>query len=288
MWSANEPMAVYPGRPAYKLRRKALPQMEHSQYFGLYGSDLEKFENYVRNLLAVRYKSLGGCRNCGFPVIARRVCLKVLNSPWMLDWYLDYTDAHVVFLMRHPASQALSVIRQKWDYAVKAYFNRPEELEKTFTDRQIRCGRDILRRGDIWEMAILDWTVGTHHGRMSARSDLIKVFWEDLVANPADFVETVLAGKLGLRDIERHLETIRKPSNSSYMSTQENLDYICKGDIDRLLTSWTAKINDGDKKRAQEILDIFGVTAYSMDNVLPRASWTADSNNPAGKSLADN
>lgn len=270
MWIANEPDAVLPEHPNYEFKKGNLPLMEHSQFFSLQGTDLRKFEIYIKNLLSLRYKTLGSIWSHKTIFTAKRVCVKIVNAPWMLDWFLDETDAHVVFMMRHPAAQALSVIRQNWDFGVKAYFNRPEELEKICTHQQIGYGQDILRRGNIWETAILDWVVGTHHGRISTRSNLTKIMFENLVTNPADFVENELIGKMGLTDADRMLRLLKRPSSSSNMSNTENINSIRNGDSNRLLSSWMAKLDDSDKKCAQAILDAFEVTAYTMDDPMPK------------------
>jgi len=160
------------------------------------------------------------------------------------SWTVPFINGTEVRSVQYPAAQALSVTRQNWDFGVKAYFNRPEEMEKIFTQQQIRYGQDILRRGNIWETAILDWVVSTHHGRISTRSNLTKIMLENLVTNPADFVESELIGKMGLTDADRMLRLLKRPSSSSNMSSTENINSILNGDSDFLLSSWVAKLDD--------------------------------------------
>lgn len=269
VWFANEPFAVFPSHPDLALKQRLLPYREHSQYFDLEGHELEQFRNYVSGLLRAEYSSLGRCRRVKFPFHTNRVCLKILNAPWMLNWFLDNAKGDVIFLTRHPAAQALSVNRQEWDYGVRAYFSRPHALAKVFSSDQIAFGLDILNRNNKWEVAILDWIMTTHHGRASKDPRLIKVAYEHMVVNPTSFCEDILCRRLKLSELERMKARFGVPSNSSSLTTQSTLDAIAAGDKEKLLSDWTRQIGDEEKRTAQAILDRFNVVEYDMSHHMP-------------------
>lgn len=271
IWLADEPFAVLPNHPGYELKQRMLPYREHSQYFDLHGADLDRFEDYVDGLMRARLSELGTSRRTRLPFNADRVCLKVLNAPWMLEWFLAQLGGDVIFMTRHPAAQALSVLRQNWDFGVKAYFNRPRALLEYFSEAQIRVGRKILDHGSDWEVAILDWIVNTRPGFASASPDLISVRYENLVADPRSFIADVLVGRLRLPELERMAETFGIPSNSSYMSDGDTRNAIAAGNKDKLLCAWMKQIDGSDRNKAQYLLDHFDVSAYSMSSPEPLA-----------------
>jgi len=269
VWLANEPFAVFPSHPAYELKKQILPHKEHSQFFDLSDSELQKFQSYVSGLLNIKYRSLGTCAKTKFPLISDRVCLKILNTPWMLEWFIENIDAHLVFFTRHPGGQAVSVIRQGWDFPVKAYFNTPSTLTKIFSDKQISLGFDVLKRNNIWEVAILDWIVCTYHGRTSQNSKLIKTTYEDIIVKPESFINEIMVSKFGFLEIQEMYEVLKVPSMSSKMCTKSTIDAIQNNNKYSLLTLWRKNIDDEKLRIAQNLLEAFNVYTYSMYEDMP-------------------
>jgi len=272
IWIADEPFAVFSQHQAFELKRQLLPPREHSQYFQLSNDELVRFEEYANGLLDARYPALGTSRRVKFPLIADRVCLKILNAPWMLDWFLAKPRCSTIFLIRHPGAQASSVLRQGWAFAVEAYFRNEEALRLYFNDEQIEFGRDVLRRGNPWEVAILDWIVINTPGIRCKNPLLRFVCYEELATNPADFAENVLYKDLGLCELERMKSMFDLPSNSSMMSTQHTRRAIEEGDKATLVSSWMNKVDGKDLDKAQAILDRFEISLYKMHDALPSLS----------------
>lgn len=269
VWLAPEPFAVFPAHPAYDLKRKLLPQREHSQYFALSPKEEAQFKHFVALLFSAAIPQLGTCRRTRFPLLTDRVCLKVLNALWMLDWFLDEPDCEVLSLSRHPGSQATSVLRQGWDFSAEAYFRAPENLSGLMTSTEIALGQEILQEGSPWEIAILDWIVGNLPAIRSEDPTLIRVRYEHIVENPEPFTTEILQKRLGLQERERMLQTFGVPSNSSSMSEGSTLNAIAIGDKERLLQGWIDHVSGTDRDRAQRILDAYGITDYSMSNAYP-------------------
>lgn len=272
VWISNEPFAVLPYHPGYDLKRRLLPKREHTQFFALVNSELEQFQSYVFGLLNAQHRSLGTCINTKFPLITDRVCLKILNTPWMLEWFTKNTNADIIFLTRHPGSQAVSVLRQGWEFAVKVYFSRPDLLENIFSEKQINLGFDILKRGNVWEIAILDWIVCTHHGRTSNNPDLIKTTYENIVMEPEWFINNIMVNKFGFTETEKMRRIFNMPSGSSRMSTNNSIKAIQADNKSELLSLWRKKVDDKKIQEAQNILDQFDINSYSMYDNMPLIS----------------
>ena len=187
----------------------------------------------------------------------------------MLDWFLTQTSAQVIFLTRHPGSQALSVLRQGWGFGVEAYFHKLNSVHSVFTDKQVNKGLDILNRGDQWDIAILDWVVSTHFGRNCNSDKLIKLAYEEVMVDRLSFLEKVMVGTLNCTDMEVVKKSLAAPSGSSSMSTNNTVELIKGGDKATLLSKWRSRVSQEQLKSASATLDIFEVDTYSMYEDMP-------------------
>lgn len=266
VWFANEPFAVLPAHPAYDLKRERLPEAPHSAFFGLEGADLARFEAYSSALLGAELRQIGTTWRPLMPLSADRVCLKILNATWMIGWFRDETEAALLTLLRHPGAQALSVMRQGWDYAVRAYVARPEALGEWLTPAQIDLATRIVGEGrSDWELAVLDWCVASAPLRAAHGDRHVALLYEDIVRAPEAFVDEVLVGRLGLADRDRMLARLSRPSGSSRMSDAETRAQIEAGEIDVLLSKWRGRVTDDMAQAGQAILDVFEVAEYRFD-----------------------
>jgi hypothetical protein len=262
VWFSDEPFAVFPRRAGYDLKRRLLPEAEHSHFFALSGDDLDRFASFSQRLLNADLPEMGGCWNPKFPLKADRVCLKILNAPWMIEWFETRTDAHVLTIIRHPAAQALSVLRQGWAFPAEAYARRTGDLEDQFTPAQLDLLRTVVRTENPWQMAVIDWVVTSHPLRRMGGPGVLRVTYEDVVSNPEAFIDEILIGKFGLKDRAAMSQSFVAPSNSSRMSEAGTNAAIAAGNRDQLVNGWQRKVDDQMREEGQRILDAFEVDDY--------------------------
>ncbi len=262
VWYTNEPFAVLPAHPGYALKQDLLPPREHSQFFALTPSEEAQVTHYMEGLLAAEFRVLGGCANPKPLLRADRVCLKVLNAPWMVSHFAETTDAHILPMLRHPAAQALSVIRQGWGFAVEAYYHARPQIEGMFSSAQWDCMDEVLSGSDKWSIAVLDYAVTSKHIREAHKDSL--AYYEDIVRAPEEFVDRVLVDRFGLEDRAQMIASFHSPSRSSSMSQSTTRDAIRAGDKEILLRRWMDKIDSDMAAAGQKILDTFEIDRYSM------------------------
>lgn len=262
VWFANEPFAVLPPHPGYALKQRILPPREHSQFFALTPPEQDMVTRYMTGLLAAEFRELGTCRNTKPLLRADRVCLKILNTPWMVSHFAETTDARILPVLRHPAAQALSVIRQKWGFAVEAYHHARTRIEGSFSAAQWDCMDAVLAGGDPWKIAVLDYAVTSKHMREDHKDTLMR--YEDIVRAPEEFVDRVLVDSFGLEDRKGMIDSFLSPSGSSRMSQSNTKAAIRAGDKDVLLRRWMDKVDPDMAAAGQQILDIFEVDIYTM------------------------
>ncbi len=192
--------------------------------------------------------------------------MKILNAPWMLEWFLDNTDVHCLSITRHPAAQALSVMRRGWRFPVKAYADRASSFEPYFTPSQLDLLRSAVNEEDAWKVAILEWAITSYPLRHMGEERVLRLKYEDIVSDPENFTDRVLVDALGLRDREVMLKTFYRPSNSSMMSSPDTNAAIRERDLDKVLFGWRDKVDERMRADGQKILDAFEVSEYHFTN----------------------
>lgn len=262
VWFADEPFAVFPERPGFEIRKTMLPHAEHSHFFALDEAKLEQFQSYTQGLFEARFREMGTSRRTKPVLRADRVCLKVLNAPWMIGWFAAETDAQPLVVLRHPGAQAVSVLRQGWDFPVRAYAKRPEALAAFFTAEQVETIVRLASAPAGWEVAVLDWIVTSAPLRAFARQGGPAWRYEDIVSAPERFVADMLVGRFGLSPEPRLRATFARPSGSSAMSEGATNAMIATGDRTALLDRWRTRVDDAALRQGQALLDRFGVEEY--------------------------
>jgi len=262
----NEPFATFPGHSnARRHLQRFLPEREHSQYFDLDTRETEQVRSYVQHLLRNELHT-GLTRDPINGLYADRICLKVLNATYLTDLFAQDFGMQCVAVTRHPAAQALSVIRQGWGFDVGSYFARKDFMRQHFSDAQMALAEQVISGNDRWQMAILNWVNDNVHPNRISQSHVTQVAYETLVAEP-DSVISALAEAFGLDDTARMRAVVAKPSHSNMMSTQDTNASIKAGDTQKILGGWQKKVDDNMRDQAQHILDVFEVRRYRMDTV---------------------
>lgn len=266
VWFANEPEAAFDGHQQFELKRRYLPPKPHCQYFDLDPEEAARFRGYFA-LLSRAALPLGNCQRPKFPLVSDRVLLKILNAPAMIDWFAEELGMSVVFLTRHPAPQALSVIRNGWGYSAEAYFAHPTFLGAYYDEAQVEYGRRILAEGSDWQKAILNWVVENDFPLRRATRPVLRLTYEELTLCTPQVVDR-LCDRLDLDEPDRMLAMAERPSGSSRMSTGERRAMIASRSRGELIRDWRRKIDDRQREQAQEILSTFGIAAYSMGELV--------------------
>lgn len=269
VWLANEPFAVLPNHPNFHRKKELLPETEHSHFFNLQSAELAQVADYFKKAASAEHRFLGTCKHPAMGVYIHRVCLKILNAPWMLDWVSENTDIRPLIILRHPAAQALSVLRQNWDFPLKAYAKDIDFLSQHFSTEQIETLHKVLASDNLWKIAICDWIINSHPLRSKKHNDY-RFYYEKIAFEPSVFLKDVIESLYGIQINPAMQQTFSKPSGSSKMSTDNTNKLIRDGNISALIGKWIDKLEKSDLKECQKLLDIFGVDAYTAYDPMPK------------------
>ncbi|MEM9484387.1 MAG: hypothetical protein AAGA83_11915, partial [Cyanobacteria bacterium P01_F01_bin.116] len=173
-----------------------------------------------------------------------------------------------LFLIRHPAAQALSLMRLDWRYSASIYFERPEFLAQYFSSAQIEYGNKILAEGSNFQKAILSWICDVIYPLKYSKQVSCQLFYEHLIDQPEVWIQ-YLCEILKLQDSDLMKQLMNQPSGSSSLSTSDINSAIAKGDSRHLLRKWDDKITPSERKNGQEVLDCFEIKCYTMYDIMP-------------------
>lgn len=263
VWFADEPYAMFANREGFLEKSKRLHIPKHSHYFGLDENKTNEFSAFTKDLLSVKFRTMGTSRKPLGGFRANRTCLKILNAPWMIDWFSKNIPGHIMSVIRHPGAQAKSVLRQNWGYPVEAYLERQDFLESYFSTNQILIGQNIFKSGNDWQKAILDWVITSFPLRQHSKN-IILIKYEDIVMNPEKFTDDILMKEFKLIDREEMINSFLKPSGSSKMNTEESTSAIQLRNIEKIIGGWKDYTSSEELKLGQEILDTFDVIDYKF------------------------
>ncbi|MHA7836182.1 MAG: hypothetical protein ACX98W_01850 [bacterium] len=265
----DEPFAVFaPQRPFHHEIRAALPERMHGQLFDMTPEECQAVEAFVSRILSLDLR-IGAARRTRGLGIADRVAMKILNAPLLIDWLVGRFDLRSLIRTRHPAAQARSVLRLGWGFSAEAYFASDPFVERHFDAEQIRVGREILAGEDLWSKAVLNWIIESWIPLREASPALPRLSYEELVVDGERILPDVFR-HLELDAIDRALALLARPSGSSRMSTASTQQAIAAGDTQALVGRWMDQTDEDERRRGQEILDLFGADLYVMDDPMPK------------------
>lgn len=269
MWFVDEPFGAFaPSRPFYDLIRAQLPDKLHNQFFDMTPEERRAVYSFVARTLSLELR-IGTTRHARWPLVSDRVAMKVLNTPLLIDELVEQFGLRSLILTRHPGAQARSILRLGWGFSAEAYFASDAFVEARFRPEQTRIGREILAGEDAWPKAILNWIIESWIPLGSASRAIPRLAYEELVTGREPVVRDLFR-YFELEDVDRALALLERPSGSSRMSTSSAKDAISAGDTRGIVSRWCAETSDAERQRGQEILDLFDVDLYSMDDPMPK------------------
>ncbi|MFW5787943.1 MAG: sulfotransferase domain-containing protein [Halanaerobiales bacterium] len=215
--------------------------------------------------------------------ISERSVFRLLRSSYLLDWFNNNFDIHIIYLFRHPIAASLS--RKKiwenssnpsyWspnnDYLLKSDYIR----KKYLTSKNIKYLKIKLKNCNRLEEFVITWCLENlpvirKIQSLKHRPDFIVLTYEDLLMNPGKVI-SFLCQKLHLADEEKMLAQLQIPSSTVRYSDDrtknnfENRTY----DQNYLLKKWKKEISDETEKSIFAILKKFQIEIYCEGNFIP-------------------
>lgn len=264
----DQPFDLFkPHTQAGKIKAAHLPSMPISQFITLSNGQERLVRKYISRILEGRLKPLGGIERWGFPFLANRTVLKICNASPLIDWFNDQFNVSIVYLLRHPIPQALSVMWNKWGITAEAYINNESFVRSYLDEDKSKLAHEILFRGTYFQKAILNWCLENIVPLKHRRSEVLTITYEDLVLDPIATIK-LLSQQLGLKNIRSMLRMGRIPSQPPF-SEEKTKAAIREGRREFLVGRWKEQVSVTQLDDARRILETFGIFEYRVDRPQP-------------------
>lgn len=187
-----------------------------------------------------------------------------------VTYYFDDLMCHFkgdfgLYLLRHPVSHSLSRLRNGWSTYIKLYAESEKIKEILTHEAKIKID-EVNDAGSDLEKFIVSWCLENyifiyHYQNESLPSNIIPVFYEDLVVHSEDTIKEI-CNKVKLEYNENMLSIVGDVSSGIVHSTEETKYQITAGNKNYLINRWKEKMDRNDEKQYKDILTSFGINLY--------------------------
>lgn len=268
MWFSDEPFALRNRQYLGPLLQKKIKihSNKDCRFFDLSDSETKEFISYTKKINKLKIRP-GTSRKTKIFLRADRACFKILRCSWLVDTF-ESQGMQVLFIVRHPAAQSLSVMRLGWQYSAEIYFQRIDFLAQYFSGDQIDYGLRILSEGSDFQKAVLSWICDVIYPLKFSNKISSKIFYEDLISQKENSIDN-LCSQFSLYEPAAMKRILSQPSGSSIFSTGDINKKITVGDSNSLLSEWCKYLDESERELGQEVLECFDVGIYSMYSTTP-------------------
>lgn len=199
-----------------------------------------------------------------------RIVFKVIHGgEEYIDWFKENFNGRIIFMIRHPI--AVSVSREQ--------LPRTEAMitsayARFFSDEQISLAKKIIKEGNFFEKAVLDWCLQNYVPLKQRKDDWIFLTYEQLVVEP-EKVLAHLTEKLSLKQTQNMMENLTKPSGVLRLSDSETQHLLQDQSSNRnvLISKWKKKVTPEMEDACWGIIQAFDIDVYSRDSFMPKKDY---------------
>ncbi len=206
-----------------------------------------------------------------FNRVTDRVVFQMTNETALIEWFDRHFDVATMLLIRHPVSNALSIMDKGWRHEVWDFLHHRWFVDTQLTGPQVDLARRVAGGGDELAKHVLDWSLKmlapVRAAASGAHPDWLTLTYEETVLAPEQAVG-LISEHLDFPDRAAMEAQVRLPSRNVSDPTRARVD-----DPDYVLRRWRRDIGP---EREQELLAIphgFGIDLYRPGEDLAKAEW---------------
>ncbi|MBN1597141.1 MAG: hypothetical protein JW894_02510 [Bacteroidales bacterium] len=258
-----EPFVLHPGHPATRIQLKYLPRKEHDIYIEVTPDEKEIIKNYLEGLLSGKYQEFK------FYLSGQRTVIKIINALGLINLICQTHDVLPAYMIRHPISQSLSIIRNNWHLTTDAYLNSVVFREVLLNETQMQEAISISQKGTHFQKCILNWALDNYLPLKKSKTAIENLItYEELLINSSIILE-FLAQKYQISNIDKMKKRLNHISSSSRnISTDQTKKLIEHNNIKMLISRWRDEVTERHCKQTNHILNLFEIDAYDAFNLV--------------------
>lgn len=284
---AAHPGCRYVGRPFLTLpmsrHRRRLPSLarqesrcdagEITQITHIEEGEEEEFRRLANDIIAGRieiYPTLN-FRAPYFHRVTNRLVLQMTSGGPLIEWFDQNFDVMTGILLRHPISNALSILNRGWTPHAHEYLDAPRFVEAHLSGAQVDLARRILAGESELARHVLDWClkllVPIRAFESGRHPSWFAWSYEEAVRDPERMVR-LLARRFAFTDVEAMVEQAMRPSRTVTRSTAEKL-----ADESYVLARWREEVSGSEEKELLAIPSAFGLNVYRVGEDGPTSAY---------------
>jgi hypothetical protein len=234
-----------------------------------------KFHDLAESIIFAK-KHIYPTLNYKMPYFQRktdRVVFQLTNVTAMIEYFSQNFKCDIGILIRHPISNAISVINMGWPPECNWFLDNEYFVDAHLSPYQVDIARQIMKNGSEIEQHVLDWTlkmmVPIQAWNSGIHEDWLMLSYEQIIYNP-DLVLESISKCFDLPYIDSMRAQIKNPSRTVTRST---VFHIENQNINYLLGKWKKIVNEKEEKELLQIPYEFGIEAYQYGKLLPRQPY---------------
>ncbi len=202
-----------------------------------------------------------------------RVVFKVHEIEHLMTKVEQECSAQIVYLLRHPIATSVSrEVLPRLDLFLKCRYH-----EKLLDDPRARSRvLSIATKGTHFQRAVISWCYENLVALRQPGPAWLFLTYEELVLNPERSAD-LLIQRLKLTDRTAMLQAFDRPAANIQLSHEQTLAALHTADArrrrHRLVTKWTERVSEQQRREAAEVLDLFRLDAYRVDSALANSRF---------------
>lgn len=198
-----------------------------------------------------------------------RQVLKLCNGKALIEDFIELFNIEVLFFIRHPIPQSLSVMKRNWGYSpVYAFLENELFVKKYLNEDKLKFIESVLDSGSLLEKHVLNWVLQNLIPlKSNYKNKWLTLSYEELVLKPREIIN-FLAERLQLDNKEGMYEKIDEPSKTT-KSEKNKIASSKENRVNYLIHKWYEECSEEEKKNINIILDKFEIKCYNANEILP-------------------
>lgn len=174
----------------------------------------------------------------------------------------------LIYLLRHPVANSISrTVQPRLDL----FLGSPYYSQLVEDSANIKDIRTQAARGTTLQRAVISWCFENLVGLKSPDNAGLLLTYEELVLNPEKSCD-LLIRLLQLKDRASMLASFERPAINIRISRAETIETMRSPNAlqrrIRLVSKWQQMVSPQQCREAQQVLDLFGIDAYTATDVL--------------------
>jgi len=247
-----------------------LPIETRWNYIDLTEREKEVLKAYFNGDSSIRHFGPRNIFHEDFNLFTDRRVIKLIRANALVDWFRREFPFQIVYLLRHPISQAQSCIQRGHHHQIEDFLESPRYRER-LSSEAFNFASEMCESDDSLAKFVTEWALENLFpiGRWRNDQDILLVSYEELVLRYELYVDLFM-DRLELSCREAMLAQENSPSRTTDSSSQETRQNIRERDKAELMHGWEGSLSSDRERNLMSILERFNLNVYSPGQALPR------------------